>query len=347
MADEVDDAGDAGDAGQPAAVLGRLTGPELLEVIEVSLLGGAPALTRTEVAGRAGVPIDAAERLWHSLGFPRPDDDEVVFTDADLQALRQAMRLIEAGILDEDSQAAMVRTWGRSFARLAEWQTTLLANLAAEADDPEARLEELAGDVIPLVDSLQSYIWRRHLVSASSRMLLRPADREAAVQAVGFVDIVGYTTRSKNLSDTELVALVEHFEEVATSTVTDHGGRLIKTIGDEVLFVADSAADGARIARALVDRSSEDEKFPGVRAGVARGPVVSRLGDVFGPTVNIASRLTSLSRPGKVLVDKGMQEALTEVDPDESEFRLSRVRRTSVKGYSRLEPFRLKPPRRG
>ena len=340
MAEEGDDAGD------PKAVLGRLTGPELLEAIEVSLLGGAPAFTRAEVAGRAGVPIDAAERLWHSLGFPRAADDEMVFTEADVRALERARRLIEAGILDEDSQAAMVRTWGRSFARLAEWQTTLLANFAAEADDPEARLEELAVDVIPLVDSLQSYIWRRHLVSASSRMLLRPADREATVQSVGFVDIVGYTTRSRNLSDTELVALVEHFEEVATSTVTDHGGRLIKTIGDEVLFVADSAADGARIARTLVDRSWEDPKFPGVRAGVAHGPVVSRLGDVFGPTVNIAARLTSLSRPGKVLVDRGMQEALAAVDPDESEFRLSRVRRTSVKGYSRIEPFRLKAPRR-
>ena len=167
------------------------------------------------------------------------------------------------------------------------------------------------------------------------------------MQAVGFVDIVGYTTQSKNLSDSELVALVEHFEEVAASTVTDHGGRLIKTIGDEVLYVADSPADAARIARALVDRSRDDQAFPGVRAGVAHGPVVSRLGDVFGPTVNIASRLTSLSRPGKVLVDKGMRDALAEVDPDESEFRLSRVRRTSVKGYSRIEPFRLKAPRRG
>ena len=340
MADE-DDA-----AAAPQAVLGRLTGPELLEAIEVLLLGGAPALTRVEVAERAEVPIDVAERLWHSLGFPRADDEAVVFTEADLRALRQTMRLIDAGILDEDSQAAMVRTWGRSFARLAEWQTSLLASLAVAADDPEAKLEELAGDVIPLVDALQSYIWRRHLVSASSRILLRPSDRGSAVQAVGFVDIVGYTTQSKNLSDSDLVALVEHFEEVAASTVTDHDSRLIKTIGDEVLYVADSPADAARIARALVDRGGDDTAFPGVRAGVAHGPVVSRLGDVFGPTVNIAARLTSLSRPGKVLVDKGMHDALAELDPDESEFRLSRVRRTSVKGYSRIEPFRLKAPRK-
>jgi adenylate cyclase len=328
-----------------APVLGGLTGPELLGAVEVLLLGGAPEFTRSEVAARADVPLDVAEALWHSLGFAHSPDDAVVFTEADVRALEQTMQLIRAGILDEDSQAAMVRTWGRSFARLAEWQTTLLAGIAVASDDPEARLEELADDVIPLVDSLQSYIWRRHLFSASSRLLLRPSDTEAAVLAVGFVDIVGYTTQSKNLTESALVELVEHFEEVATSTVVDNGGRLIKTIGDEVLFVADTAVEGARIARALVDRAGADEGFPEVRAGVAYGAVVNRLGDVFGPTVNIASRLTSLARPGRVLVDSGLRDALADHDPDEAEFRLRRVRRTSVKGYARFEPWQLKPAR--
>jgi adenylate cyclase len=321
--------------------LRALNAPELLETIEVLLLGGPPVFTRTEVAERCEVPLEVAERLWHSLGFPHSADDAVVFTEADAEALEQTMRLIRAGILDEDSQAAMVRTWGRSFARLAEWQTTLLASIAVAADDPEERMEELAVDVIPLVDALQSYIWRRHLYSASSRLLTRPSDTEE-LQAVGFVDIVGYTTQSKNLGDVELVRLVEHFEEVATSTVTDHGGQLIKTIGDEVLFVADGALEAGRIATELVGRHSADEKFPEVRAGVAYGPVVSRLGDVFGPTVNVASRLTSLARPGAVLADKGMHDALAEADGDETEFRLKRVRRASVKGYHRLEPWRLK-----
>lgn len=336
----------------PAAKGGRkekpvpaeLNAPELLETVEVLLLGGSPVFTRTEVAERCGVPLDVAEQLWHSLGFPHSADDAVVFTEADARALEQTMRLIRAGVLDEDSQAAMVRTWGRSFARLAEWQTSLLADIAFAADDPETRMEELAADVIPLVDALQSYIWRRHLFSASSRLLLRPSDTEE-MHAVGFVDIVGYTTQSKNLADAELVALVERFEDVAASTITDHGGQLIKTIGDEVLFAADTAVDGARIARALVDRHASDDQFPEVRAGVAYGPVVSRLGDVFGPTVNIASRLTSLARPGTVLVDQRLREALAEADEDETEFRLRRARRTSVKGYHRLEPWRLKRPK--
>jgi hypothetical protein len=140
------DAGAAQEAPGPVALgaLKALNAPELLETIEVRLLGGPPVYTRTEVAQRCDVPLEVAEQLWHSLGFPHSADDAVVFTEADVKALEQTMRLIRAGILDEDSQAAMVRTWGRSFARLAEWQTTLLASIAVAADDPEARMEELA-----------------------------------------------------------------------------------------------------------------------------------------------------------------------------------------------------------
>ncbi|MGI9156336.1 MAG: adenylate/guanylate cyclase domain-containing protein [Marmoricola sp.] len=346
LADGGDDSEDREDAAAAAAAgsLGDLSSPEVLEAVEVLLFDGPPVYTRVEVAKKCGVTIEVAEALWHSLGFAHAADDAVVFTEADVRALEQTMQLVRAGILDEESQAAMVRTWGRSFARLAEWQTSLLAGIAVASDDPEARMQELAGDVIPLVDALQSYIWRRHLFSASSRLLMRPSDT-GELQAVGFVDIVGYTTQSKNLSDTELVGLVEHFEEVAASTVTDHGGQLIKTIGDEVLFVSDSAVGAARIARDLVQRHDSDELFPDVRAGVAYGGVVSRLGDVFGPTVNIASRLTSVARPGTVLVDPLLRDALLEADADEAEFRLRRVRRTSVKGYSRLEPWRLKQPK--
>ncbi|RLV48431.1 adenylate/guanylate cyclase domain-containing protein [Nocardioides mangrovicus] len=309
---------------------------ELLEAVEALLLGGPPELTRAQVAERAGVELATATSLWHLLGFPESADDEPVFTEADVTALRQAAQLIDAGILDEQSQNALVRTWGRSFARLAEWQVRLLAGIAVDAEDPGRRLEELALDVVPVVEELQAYIWRRHQLAATTRLLMRPA-ADAERLAVGFVDIVGYTSRSKTMEDGELVDLVEHFEDVATSATTDHGGRIVKTIGDEVLFVADDPAAAAELALDLVGRSEADEAFPQVRAGVAYGAVVERLGDVFGPTVNIASRLTSVARPGSVLVDQGMHEVL-----EGEAYQLHRTRRVSVKGYRHLEPWRLR-----
>ena len=325
-----------------------------VEVVERFLLGEQPGLTRVQVAERAGVPLVVAEQLWRLLGFPNQTDDALAFTEADVEALRLAHDLVELGILGADSQAALVRTWGRSYARLAEWQTTLLTDIAIEGPDPEQRLTELTASVLPRVERLQSYIWRRHLASATNRLLTVDGSGSAVSrQAVCFVDIVGYTSRSKNLAQGELVDWLEHFEAEATGLVVDHGGRIIKTIGDEVLFVADDLADAAEVALRMAERGDDEEdRFPRVRAGLAYGDVVSRLGDVYGPVVNIAARLTSVARPGSVLVDQGAYEALSGRSSDEDDtagddagdaaYTFRRMRRTPVKGYSRLQPWVLR-----
>jgi adenylate cyclase len=171
---------------------------------------------------------------------------------------------------------------------------------------------------------------------------------------------------------------VEYFENEMTRTVVDLGGRVIKTIGDEVLFAADDPVAAAEVTLIVTERGEDDDdEFPRVRGGVAYGDVVSRLGDVYGPTVNIAARLTSVARPGSVLVDRGAYEVLSgpiaedSVDTTElpsaeetqlskildraadelerispytqaGEYRFRRLPRKSVKGYSRLEPWLLR-----
>ena len=146
---------------------------------------------------------------------------------------------------------------------------------------------------------------------------------------------------------------IEYFEAECSGLVVDHGGRVIKNIGDEVLFVADDVAAAAEAALTMTARGQDpDDEFPEVRAGLAYGDVVSRLGDVFGPTVNIASRLTSVARPGAVLIDQGAHDALTGDTSDEEHeerehagFSFRRMRRTSVKGYARLQSWVLRRAR--
>jgi adenylate cyclase len=335
------------------------------DAVEAFLLGGPPTLTRVEVASRAGVPLELAMEQWRLLGFPHQDDDTVAFAESDVEALRMTSDLMRMGILGPDSQAALVRTWGRSYARLAEWQTSLLAGLAVEGPDPDVRLAEMAAGVLPRVEALQSYVWRRHLASAASRLLSvgSPHSSEATM-AVCFVDIVGYTRHSRSLEEGALVDWIEGFEQEATGTVVDHGGRVIKTIGDEILFTADDPRAAAEVALLLTERGAdEDDPFPEVRVGIAYGQVVNRLGDVFGPTVNIAARLTSVARPGTVVVDHDAYAALAGAEgagtgaPDTDEpdadaadagpapYRFRRLRRVSVKGYSRLEAWSLRRPR--
>jgi adenylate cyclase len=313
-----------------------------LDTVEELILGEAPHLTRAQVAEQAGVPLEIARELWRLLGFAEQEDDDIAFTEADVQALRYSHDLMRLGILSPERQAALVRTWGRSFARLAEWQTRLLTEVALESDQPVEEISSLTGEVMPRLDTLQSYVWRQHLAKASRRMLTTESLGSDVTQlAVAFVDIVGFTSRSKELSDVELVAWIEFFEAECSAAVNDHGGRVIKNIGDEVLFVADDLAAAAEVALLLAARGAErDDMFPAVRAGLAYGEVVARLGDVLGPTVNIAARLTSIARPGTVLVDDGAHERLAAQDP--SPFGFRRLRRTSVKGYERLQPWALR-----
>ena len=112
----------------------------------------------------------------------------------------------------------------------------------------------------------------------------------------------------------------------------------MKTIGDEVLFVADTALDGAEIALDLLGRCTLTTCCRRCGSGWRPARSCSRLGDVFGQTVNIASRLTSLARTGSILVDEGMFEALEGDD----RYTLKPLRPASVRGYHHLRSWRLR-----
>jgi adenylate cyclase len=278
--------------------------------------------------------------------------DVPAFTHADLEALRLTQRLSDLGFVDADDESALVRTLGRSFARLAEWQMRLLARMI-DIDSMELdELRTIMDEVVPAVETLQNYVWRRHTLAVAARLLLAAdeedddptgehhQDRDGDVIGVGFADIVNYTRQSRSLSQKELGHLVDHFESRALEIIGEHDGRIVKTIGDEVLFVADDPEGIARIGLELVEERLRDEDFPELRVGLAWGPALARLGDVLGPVVNVASRLTSTSRPGRVLVDRSLAEELE----DNEHFKLRRLRRTSVRGYRKLEPWSLRRP---
>jgi adenylate cyclase len=322
----------------------------VFEAIEFGILGQDRDLTRLDVQRLSGETFDRIDALWRALGFTTAGDHERVYTAADLEALNTLVSLVEIGFIDPGAELALARSMGRSFARLAEWEVGVMADLvladahaeSLEEVDLEA-VKELIARTLPAVEQLQDYVWRRHLAAAAGRILLHPQSAEsAAPMAIGFADIVGFTRRSRELDAEQLAELVENFEQQVSLVITHHDGRVIKTIGDEVLFAADDPIAAGRIAIALAGRHAEDEDFPEVRVGAAYGDVLSRLGDVFGEVVNIAARLTSIARPGRALVDRGLATTLEE-HPDE--FRVRRTRTTSVKGYSRLECYALRTPK--
>ena len=319
--------------------------PALVERVESLLLGGPRKYNRAEVADLAGVTPDSARRLWRALGFATVDDDDVVFTDGDVRALRRTEFLAEHGIDDDDLLTAMTRMLGQTFSRLAQWQGQLMIELIGsrpqllETEDGMLRFVE---ELLPVLEELQAFVWRRQLAAYFSRIGSQ-ADAEGmlsgeAACAVGFADMAGFTTLTRRATEVELRELLEAFESAATDVVGAHNGRIVKTLGDEVLFVANDVGDAAEIALHLQEAAAADPRLPDLRIGLAAGPVLGRMGDVYGSTVNIASRLTSLCRPGWILVDRVMSESLR----DDPRFSLKSRRPESVRGFHHLHQWRLK-----
>jgi adenylate cyclase len=318
---------------------------DLQQRLERILLGGKRKYTRIDVFEKAGVEPERVKQLWRALGFATVDDDEVVFTDADVEALRITDGLVKSGLVDPGIEVSVTRALGQHLSRLAEWQVDMLWTLITENQElgkDERQIGRVVDKLLPELERVQNFVWRRHLAAYAGRALASSDDAlESRTQVVGFVDMVGYTRLTRRVAENELSDVLDRFETLTTEVIAEHRGRVVKMIGDEVLFVADAAVDAAEIALALTERTNADDHLPEVRAGMASGRILSRFGDVYGSVVNLASRLTSVARPGTILVDKELAAQLT----GEPAYELRTRRPVSVRGYNRLRPSALRRAR--
>lgn len=323
-----------------------------LDELEQALLGRPAHLGRRAVSRGAGVSVRSARRFWHALGFPLVAEGDAMFTEADLEALRRVADLVRRGEAEEEFALSMTRALARTMDRLASWQTQLMLEevtreltTSEDSDDQDAsavigetavRLAEMAEDLEPLL----VYVWRRQLSAAINRMLATVGGEEDPTGQpliVGFADLVNFTSVVRRLDERDLARLVQRFEDLCTDIVTAHGGRVVKTAGDEVMFSTPDPAPAAAIALDLVEAMAEDDLLPDARVGMAYGPVVHRLGDIFGTTVNRASRLTAATPPSGVFVDDSLARLLAPL----SAFSTSPTRRRTLRGIGEVLPSRL------
>ncbi|GLZ09440.1 adenylate/guanylate cyclase domain-containing protein [Actinomadura sp. NBRC 104412] len=319
--------------------------------IEETLLGGPLRYTRRQVEERSGVSEDYARAIWQALGFPTPPDDEVAFTDGDVTALREIKDLLRYDLVDEEMVLRLSRAVGQTMGRLAGWLGDVWLRRLSERlppDEPvteEAVLAALAAteELRPAFERLLMHGWRRQLAAAGMRAAGSTATATAdpaagtALLAAGFADIVSFTRLSRGMEGPALADLVERFESTTTGLVAEHGGRVIKTLGDEVLFVAQDPAAAAEIGLNVAERGEEDPDFPRVRVGMAYGEVILRLGDVFGTPVNLAARLTATAYPGSVLIDTALASELTSTT-----FATTPLRPRPLQGLGRVRPYLLR-----
>lgn len=317
------------------------------------LLGDPPIYTMDEFAAHAGVEVGVARQYWRSLGFPDVPREEKWFTPADVAALRGLAETVNSGGMSVGASQDLVRGLGHSMDRLVLWQVEALVQDASarfDLDDVSARLVVLDRlvDLSPLLLEQLDYVWRRQLLALLGRIERdlsragrqpREEDQLPLERAIGFIDIVSYTTKSAELTPSGLANLVQDFESAARDVVARYGGRVVKTIGDAVLFVADDLPVGARVATAL-SQVMRAQDLP-VRGAVVWGRLLSRSGDVFGPVVNLASRLTDLAAPQEILMDD-VSAAVLEGMAAGREFAFIHRAPAQVQGFGEVRPVEVR-----
>jgi adenylate cyclase len=287
-------------------------------------LGGRGGLTRDEVVRRSGVSVDLAVSIWRALGAAAPaDPDEPVYSTAEVEALRliAAMR----AIYTEDDLTEVTAVVGRAMHEVAEAILELfrrrIALPFAEAGGGELemmlRMATVIDITVPTVSPLLELALRRQLESSSrAETILRYEAAAGSLggeieQAVGFADIVGFTAASSRLSALEVSQMAETLLRCAELAFQADEVRIVKSIGDAVMFTAPDVVTACAAASKLLKEAGA-AGLPPLRIGVAYGPMLRAYADYFGRTVNIASRLSEVGPSGEILLmspDKRIRES--------------------------------------
>jgi adenylate cyclase len=321
---------------------GRLT----LLPVERALAGGPPLYTPREIAELAGMELDLLQRFSAALGVPYNDPDEKTLTESDLEAARRVKAFRDAGLPDE-GMLQVARTIGMGTARIAEANRELTVRTLVQPGDTERdlalRFAAAAEYMMPLVGPTLEYALQAHMLEQVRRDVIGAADLESGEiggtvdLTVCFADMVEFTRLGEEIAPEELGMVAGRLEEMAVA-VAEPPVRLVKTIGDAAMLVSTEPKPMVEAALALIKAAEEEgEEFPWLRAGIASGPTLPQAGDYYGRSVNLASRITGIARPGSVLVDEDTKKV---VDGD---FSYSFVGERRLKGIdSRVKLFRAR-----
>jgi adenylate cyclase len=266
------------------------------------------SLTLKEVAERLGMAPERLEAIRLTSGLPPAKAGERRYSEEMARSL--TLFSLGARLFGEEATLSFARVVGGALARVAEAAVALfLVNIEAPARESgrgplalaKANLEAI--ETFAHLQTLMHGLFRSHLELAIRR--LRQARGGGLIDrgrlAVGFVDLVGFTPLSRLVPSRELATLIERFEDTAHDVATARDGRIVKTIGDEVMFVAVDAAAACDIALTLCERLRRDTTVT-PRGGLAYGEMLLRAGDYYGPIVNLAARITEQAVPDELLV---------------------------------------------
>ncbi len=303
--------------GVSPAELKEAVAEDRLMFLRVERTLGTARYTPREVERLTGIDAEEGLRYRQALGLPRPGLDERVLSDRDVEALRQLQTFRAAGLPD-DALMEITRVLGESLSRLAATVRMVLRDALLTPDAGEHELSTRYAAVNehlgPQLAETMQQIFAMHLQDQLRNDAIGRADivpgRGGIEVTVAFADLVGFTKLGEQVPAEELGEIARRLLELATEVTSGPSVRIVKTIGDAVMFVSPDAGALLDVSLELVQAADEEgQDFPRLRAGLATGAALHRAGDWYGSPVNLASRVTGVARPGSVVATQATREA--------------------------------------
>ncbi|ADB53085.1 adenylate/guanylate cyclase domain-containing protein [Conexibacter woesei] len=309
--------------GVPLPELRRAAAEDRLALLQVERMLGTEEYTPREVAARVGLPVELILRHRQALGLPRPDPDDRVLTESDIETAARLKAFHAAG-LSEQGILEVSRVLGEGLARVAATLRPLVRDTFLEPGIGERELSDryatASAQLGPQLGVVMQHILNMHLRDqlrtdvVGRAELVRGGVLGAVEMSIAFADLVGFTKLGERVPAEELGAIAGRLTELAVEAAQPPV-RLVKSIGDAVMLVSpDPDALLATSLEIVAAADAEGEEFPRLRAGVATGPVLGRAGDWYGSPVNLASRITGVARSGSVVAAGATRDAATASD---------------------------------
>jgi adenylate cyclase len=302
-----------------------------------------------DVATETGIPLELLRVLREAVGFALPEPEDRMRED-ELRVVPLIQKLVSSGfptsVLDR-----LLRVYGDALRRIAEveadwWHSyVVLPSLASgmtEVEMHEATLGfgvELAPlleqAILAIYHAHQEHTWVENLIGEIEDALDRTGLRSRLVKppAICFLDITGYTRLTEERGDEAAAELAARLTPLVQRPAERHGGKVVKWLGDGVMFHFREPTGGVTAALEMVDAIAS-AGLPPAHVGLHTGPVVFQGGDYFGRTVNLAARIGERAAPGQVLVT---QEIVDRVGPDGIAF--EPIGAVELKGVSEPVPL--------
>jgi len=318
------------DAGLPIEALGEAlrTGHLSLTAVDAPYYarwGERTDTTWEQLAAQSGVPMDFIRPAYSALGYAPPDPHDRVRSDEPVMIA--ALSLSLAAGFDPEAVFRLLRVYGESFRRVTRTETQLwheFVDVPAERAGASQRTilesgQEFGEAIMSMIDAstlsiyhrMQEHAWMNDLVEHIELAMVEAGVYEKPVRpaTMAFIDLSGYTALTEERGDEAAAGLATALAAIVQQTAAGYGGEAMKFLGDGVMFRFPDAGAGVRGALEVIEATGP-AGLPPAHVGMHVGAVIQRDGDVFGRTVNLASRISGKAGPGEVLVTTETMEAV-------------------------------------